>query len=198
MDRQPKVKYQKSTPFFADGRAAREPVEGTVPMGYSIPSKAGAPTAQDLAAAITSQYGYFSRGQDYTNTGIIDGEWGDGLPMEATPALLARGKERFQINCAICHGDLGDGAGVISKYNYSPPIANLLQDTFRSMPDGQIFHVITHGKGPEGQWTMFPYADKITVEDRWAIVAYVRALQKSTRATLADVPEEHRKTLESK
>ncbi len=198
MDRQLKYKYQKPSDFYADGRAARPPVEGTVPMGFKIPAKAGGLTGQDLLAAIKSPYGYFSRGKDYIDTGEMNGEWGTGLPFEVTLAVLERGRDRYNINCAVCHGELGEGNGPVSKYNYSPPIANFHQDLFRNMPDGQIFHTISKGKGVPGQWTMYPYEEKITVEDRWAIVAYVRALQRSTKGTLEDVPQADREALEAK
>ncbi len=90
----------------------------------------------------------------------------------------------FNIDCAVCHGATGIGNGITSKYGLLS-IANYHQDKYREMADGQIFDTITHGHN-----TMMAYGDKVTVKDRWAIIAYIRALQRSQNATINDVPEE--------
>jgi len=163
MDWQYKVKAQKPSDFFADGRGARRPVTGTVPLGYEKPlSKDAAPT--------TSEY--------YLN-GTMGDYFGDGMPDEVNvdTALLERGGERFQIFCGPCHGASGNGQGMVSKYWAIPPTANLLDPRVAALPDGQIFWTITYGKGLMG-----PYNGAIPVEDRWAITAYLRALQGAAEA----------------
>jgi len=164
MDNQYKVKAQKPSEFFENGQGAQKPVEGTVPMGYT------APVGDSVA---TSSFD-FSRGSDYYNTGLFGDFYGKGFPEEIKmdEAFLARGKERYQITCTPCHGDSGNGAGVISKYWAIPPTANLIDPRVKAMPEGQIFWTITHGKGLMG-----PYNGVLSVSDRWAITAYLRGLQ---------------------
>jgi len=187
MDRQAKVKFQASSGAFADGSGARRPVSGTVPMGYEIPSATGVPEAERIAADIRSPFGDYSRGTDYLNTGRIGEFWGTGMPFPVTREVLERGRERYGISCAVCHGETGGGNGQVSNFWAGAPIANLLDDRIRQLPDGQIFDVITNGKGVAPTWTMFPYGDKLTVEDRWAVVAWMRTLERSQRATVADL-----------
>ena len=101
------------------------------------------------------------------------------LTAEGASALIQRGKERYGIYCAVCHGASGDGQGITGTYGV-PGIANFHSDTFKSAtyPDGRMFEVITHGKGMMG-----PYGYNIPVNDRWAIVAYVRTLQLAKEAS---------------
>lgn len=193
MDRQEKIKYQKPSDMFADGQGARKPVAGTVPIGFELPE--GDKRAADGTAV--SSYG-FTHGDDYYNSGRFGDFYGAGFPAEITvdAALLARGRQRFDINCSPCHGASGNGAGTVSNFWVGfPPTANLLADPAKALPEGQIFSTITHGKGLMG-----PYNGIITVSDRWAIVAYVRALQfgssakyegevKTTFDTLQSPPE---------
>jgi mono/diheme cytochrome c family protein len=190
MKRQSKVKYQKPSSFFSDGRAARPPVEGTIPMGYDIP---GHPTQNSNVPPgdISSPLGEFSAGTDYMNTGKMGDQWGTGLPLPVTPELLERGQKIFSINCAVCHGATGQGNGITSKYGLLG-IANYHQDKYRQMADGQIFNTISHGYN-----TMMAYGDKVTVKDRWAIIAYMRALQKSQNARIEEVPADRRAALEA-
>jgi mono/diheme cytochrome c family protein len=189
MKRQSKVKYQKPSDFFADGRAARPPVDGTIPMGYDIP---GHPMQNsEVPGDINSPLGEYTAGTDYYNTGKIGDQWGTGIPLAVNLDLLRRGQKVFSITCAACHGATGQGNGITSKYGLNG-IANYHQDKYRTMADGQIFNTITHGFN-----TMMPYGDKITVKDRWAVIAYLRALQKSQYARITDVPEEQRKVLEA-
>jgi mono/diheme cytochrome c family protein len=165
MDRQEKVKPQKPSEFFADGRGARMPVEGTIPLKANVEN-------------------------EYLATGKMGSNWGDGIPVELTLATLKRGRERYTISCQICHGATGAGTGITGKYGMNP--ANLQQEMYRSMSDGEIFNTITHGKN-----TMFGYGANITPEDRWAIIAWLRVLQRSQNATLADVPETERAQLQT-
>jgi mono/diheme cytochrome c family protein len=190
MKRQSKVKFQKPSLFFSDGRGARPPVDGTIPMGYDIP---GHPMQNSEVPKddISSPLAEFSAGTDYMNTGKMADQWGTGMPLPVTPELLVRGQKVFTINCAVCHGATGQGNGITSKYGLLG-IANYHQDKYRQMADGQIFNTITHGFN-----TMMAYGDKVTVKDRWAIIAYMRALQKSQNSRLEDVPADYRAALEA-
>lgn len=186
MDHQPKFQPQHPSRFFSDGRAARKLVDGTVPIGYTLEGR----FLQAGAKNQTFDSG-FANLNDYQNTGRIGENYGDGIPVEVTSELLDRGQERFNINCSICHGLVGDGQGVVQKIASWATVANLQDDRIRQQPDGQIFNTITHGKN-----TMGAYGPNIALEDRWAIVAYIRALQKSQRAALADLPQERQKELQ--
>ncbi|MEO6054926.1 MAG: cytochrome c [Chthoniobacterales bacterium] len=190
MDHQPKVKAQVSSSFFADGRGARQPVADTVPMGYSMPMHK---PVDGSTGSSTSPYKniQFSVSPDYYNTGKMGDQWGTGIPMEVTPALLDRGQKRFNINCAVCHGATGEGKGIASKYGIVA-IANFHDKRLRDMADGEIFNTITHGKN-----TMMSYGANVQVPDRWAIIAYIRALERSQGATINDVPAEERVKLEA-
>lgn len=107
-----------------------------------------------------------------------------------TMALLERGRERFDIYCAPCHGRFGDGNGVIVQRGFPHP-PSYDSDALRNAPSQHFYDVITHGYG-----VMFSYADRVEPEDRWAIVAYIRALQASASATVADVPADQRSALQ--
>jgi len=124
----------------------------------------------------------FSSAPDYYNTGMMDDQWGTGIPMQVTAEFMERGRQRYTINCAVCHGDAGDAAGIATKYGLAA-VANLQLERIRVMADGEIYNTIVHGKN-----TMMGYGHNIQVPDRWAIVAYLRALQRSQQTTTADVP----------
>jgi mono/diheme cytochrome c family protein len=191
MDHQPKVKAQVPSAFFADGRGDREPVPGTVPMGYAIPLHKPVDGSVGEAEGPYAQV-YFSSGPVYLDTGKMDDQWGTGMPFEITPELMERGRERFTITCSLCHGATGAGNGIASKYGLAT-VANLHQERIRAMADGEIFNTITNGKN-----TMLGYGDRIQVQDRWAIIAYLRALQRSQGgATIDDVPADERAALEA-
>ena len=166
MDEQYKVTFQKPSAFFENGSGSRKPVEGTEPMGFVFPH-GGNPEA------ITSSLD-FGGASEYFSTGQFGDYFGSGYPEELTldEAFLARGKEGFEITCTPCHGSSGNGQGVVSKYWAIPPTANLIDARVSALPEGQIFWTITQGKGLMG-----PYGGVLPAQDRWAIVAYVRALQ---------------------
>lgn len=165
MDNQYKVRAQKPSDFFENGQGARTPVEGTEPIGFEFPITSEGVTGSNLD---------YSSGSDYLNTGLFGDFYGKGFPSELKmdEAFLARGKERYQITCTPCHGESGNGLGVVSKYWAMPPTANLMDPRVKDMPEGQIFWTITHGKGLMG-----PYNGVTSVRDRWAITAYLRGLQ---------------------
>lgn len=164
MQRQAKFKAYQPSSFYPDGLAMRDPPDGTVPYHGLLD-----PTVETGLGA-------------------------DGKPLAVSPvpfdqALLARGKAKFDVNCAACHGVLGDGDSQVAL-NMSlrrPPSLHL----YRDRPDGYIFQVITKGFG-----LMPSYAHSISVHDRWAVVAYVRALQLSQHASVDQLPAELRGRLE--
>ncbi len=187
MDHQPKVKAQVPSEFFADGRGNREPVPGTVPLGYEAPVSKENPFPDEGKYRMVR----YSSGTDYDNTGRFGDQWGTGIPMPVTAELMQRGQERYTIFCGVCHGASGGGNGVAGQYGLVA-IASLHQDRLREMADGKIYNTITMGKN-----TMLGYGSKIPVDDRWAIVAYVRALQMAQTATINDVPPAERAALET-
>jgi hypothetical protein len=127
----------------------------------------------------------------YFSTGKDGATFGNGIPVEVNMALLKRGQERYNISCAVCHGPVGLGNGITTEFGLVG-VANLHDARIGAMPDGEIFNTITHGKG-----VMLGYP-QIKVEDRWAIIAYLRALQRSQRGTMIDVPETERESLLNK
>ncbi len=170
MDDQDKIKAQTGSIFFADGMGSRRPVLGTVPKNADsgiMPLEFGA-----------GRSGYYFDGKQ-------DGAFGNGMPKELalenesdSIGLLARGKDMFNVHCAICHGESGNGKGVVAAYfAKADPIImvpTLLTALPATHPDGMIYDIITNGKGGMGA-----YKHNIPVRDRWAIVAYLRALQAS-------------------
>ena len=110
-------------------------------------------------------------------------------PLAVNAQLLVRGHQRYTIYCAPCHGQLGDGNGVTKKYGMAV-VANLHDKRIVQLGDGEIFHVISNGRN-----LMQSYAAQVEVQDRWAIVAYVRALQLARLGSVDDVPEPQRATL---
>lgn len=193
MVRQPKVRAQTELNFFADQRGGRQPIEGTVPLGYDMPLPNDEGQAVDAAGEMAMRpWLGFSEGTDYYNTGKMGENWGTGIPVDVTPALLQRGEQRFNINCAVCHGPLAGGDGIVKQYGLTT-VVTLQDDRIRNMADGEIFNTITHGKN-----TMMPYGPRVTVNDRWAIICYLRTLQRSQHASAEDVPAAHQAELENK
>jgi mono/diheme cytochrome c family protein len=205
MVRQPKVRAQAPLDFFADGRGPRLPVAGTVPVGYEMPARnashsdAGGskPKTEGTPPGMTGDAPEeahmriaFSAGTDYFNTGKMGDQWGTGIPFPVTRELMERGQQRFNITCAMCHGAAAGGNGITKQYGLAT-VVSLQDDRLRKMSDGEIFNTITNGKN-----TMMAYGPNIVVSDRWAIIAYLRALQRSQHATIADVPEDRRAELD--
>jgi mono/diheme cytochrome c family protein len=176
MDRQPKLRPQAHNSLFADQLSSRMPVEGTVPR------------SQPTVVANREVYPFED---NPLNTGRVPGttNFVETLPLPVTEQLLARGQQRYTINCAPCHGASGDGKGITSKYQMLA-MANFHDVRLVKMPDGELFNTITYGKNLMGG-----YGPNVTIADRWAIVAYVRALERSRLASLDDVPESQRSTL---
>lgn len=176
MDRQQKLRPQVPNAFFPDGRSSQLPPSGTV--ARSRPMTVGNETV-------------YAFQETPVTTGRITGTTNfiELNPFPITQSLLGRGQERFQITCAPCHGAQGDGKGVVSKYGWAT-IANLHDKRISTQPDGEIFNTIGNGKT-----TMSGYASNVSIEDRWAIVAYLRALQLSRVAVIDDVPADKRALL---
>ena len=190
MVRQMKVRAQAPLNFFADGRGPRLPVAGTVPIGYEMPKPQTTETQAPGVDRWSHPNASFSVGTDYYNTGKIGDHWGTGIPLEMTGELMERGQQRFNITCAMCHGAAAMGNGIVKQHGLAT-VVSLQDERIRKMSDGEIFNTITNGKN-----TMMAYGPTIIVPDRWAIIAYLRALQRSQNAAIADVPEEHRADLD--
>lgn len=159
MDRQMKLLPQKDNEFFADYRSSQLPVLGTIARGAPY---------QDWPV-------YTGRITGLTN-------WVANNPLPVTEQLMARGRQRFEINCLPCHGPQADGNGIAKKYGMAV-VANLHDKRIVELADGEIFQTITYGKG-----LMSGYGPNIVPPDRWAVIAYLRALQRSHLGDLNDVP----------
>lgn len=174
MDDQDYVKTQRPSAFFADGMGSRKPVAGTVPRGFE-------PGGVDYAFGAGPSFGNSDR---YIDTGRIGDAYGAGMPEELgltdenTAGFLRHGRERYNVSCMPCHGEAGNGKGTVAVIGI-PTVADLMNFPETSYPDGKMFETITVGKGLMGG-----YGYNIPVNDRWAIIAYVRALQ-SARASSA-------------
>src|SRR5438067_2592251 len=141
----------------------------------------------DLRSSRAPVEGTVARGQlhedTYFYTGKVGANPGDYMPFPVTEEVLQRGRERFDIYCTPCHSRLGDGNGMIVQRGFQHP-PSYHTDRLRKAPLGYFFMVMTEGFG-----AMPDYASQIAPDDRWRIVAYIRALQLSQAATMADVPE---------
>jgi cytochrome c553 len=162
MHNEPKMIPQRGSEMFADHRGARPQVENTVARGQL-------------------------REDSYFYTGVAQGANGyreerDMMPFPVTMTVLERGQERFNVYCTPCHSRVGNGLGEIVERGYKPA-ANLHDQVRMTQPLSHYFYVMTHGYG-----AMPDYSDKLTPEDRWAVAAYIRALQLSQAATAQDVP----------
>jgi len=193
MVRQMKVRAQAPLAFFADGRGPRLPVAGTMPIGYEMPKPQtiATPAAPVEVPQPHARVG-FSVGTDYYDTGKMGDRWGTGIPVEVTRQLMERGQQRFNITCVMCHGATAAGNGITKQYGLAT-VVSLQDERIRKMADGEIFNTITNGKN-----TMMAYGPNIMVADRWAIIAYLRALQRSQNAAIVDIPQEHQGEMEKK
>ncbi len=158
MDNQEKYKAQEKSPFFANGSINRMPIEGTVARGELY---------EDVA---------YHTGAD------INGKMIKTIPIDVNMELLLRGQGRFDIFCSPCHGKTGEGNGIIVQRGMLQP-TSFFDERLVAEPVGQIFNVITNGKN-----NMPSYKAQIPVEDRWAIVSYFKALQKSRSMSASDIP----------
>ena len=136
-----------------------------------------------------------ARGQLNEDQPFFEGKLGGQLvstfPVPLTRQLIEHGRESFDVYCAVCHGKSGQGDGMIVQRGFPAP-PSLHEERLRQAPVGHFFDVITNGYG-----IMYPYASRVTTEERWAIIAYIRALQLSQHATLEDADLAHREQLQS-
>jgi mono/diheme cytochrome c family protein len=167
MYNQPRYKTYAEDEFFRDGASARSLPPHTVARGHA-----------DLDTE------YFEGKTD-------DGKLVEAFPKAITRATLDRGRERFDIYCAVCHGRSGEGNGMIVQRGFPAP-PSYHTERLRSAPVGHFYDVITNGYG-----VMYPYAARVEPADRWAIAAYIRALQLAQNATLDDVPAADRSGLQT-
>ncbi len=176
MHDQPKFKPLRPNAMFDDGGSARPLVEGTVPRA-SARDESFRPswlvTPKPTAVLETNDVSKVTQ-----------------FPIPVTAQVLDRGEDRFNIYCAVCHGRVGDGRGMIVQRGFRQPPSYHI-DRLRSAPIGHFYDVVTNGFG-----AMPSYDDQITPRDRWAIIAYIRALQLSQHAPVSDVPSENRGKLE--
>lgn len=212
MDYQPKFKAQTTSNVFADGRAMRPPVAGTVARGslrddmrlfYGIEPEGAdqtASTTRPIRFASFLQEDADGEGAEDSNAGgegqageeedPNEPNWTTEFPMSVTDEVMARGRQRFDIYCAACHGLAGDGDGLVTRRamalqqgTWSQP-TSVHTDYVKKQPVGKLYNTITNGIRK-----MPGYSHQIAVEDRWAVVAYLRALQKSQDAEIEEVPE---------
>ncbi len=185
MVRQPKLRPQAPSEFYQDGWSSRPHPSGTVAntKPYVID---GEPVKINGKSVFPYEDTPLTTGRITGTTNFIELS-----PVPVSVKLLNRGQERYNIYCQPCHSPTGNGQGVTSKFGVGG-IADLHSRRVVEMTDGQIFYTITHGS-PAG--LMGPYGPMIPVEDRWAIVSYVRALERSQLATITDVPEADRAAL---
>lgn len=179
MQDQPRYKAYKKSEFYPDGRASRETPEGTVARGQLREDKAFytgkiANADPNAVAQTTTDAAGNTLVTSFPNAV-------DTFPMPVTKELVDRGQERYNIYCIVCHGPVGSGDGMIVRRGFSKP-PTYHDDRLRNAPVGHFFDVMTNGWGK-----MNSYSDKLTPADRWAVVAYIRALQ------LSQNPEESMK-----
>ncbi len=178
MKRQLKLRPQTPNAFFPNGLSSQLPVAGTVPQAKAV---------------VIGGREYFPHEDVPVFTGRLPGTTTNFVatnPLPVTAELMARGQQRFTIYCSPCHGQQGDGNGITKKLGAMAVVANLHDKRIVEMTDGEIFNTISNGKNLMGA-----YGPNVPVEDRWAIVAYLRAVQLSRLGTVDDLPQELRATL---
>ena len=177
MKRQAKLRPQNANGFFANGLTSQLPQPGTIAQ------------SKPLLVAGREVYSFEDAP---VNTGRVAGttNFVELNPYPVTAPFLARGQERFNIYCAPCHSQLGDGNGVPKKINAMAIVANLHDKRIVELTDGELFNTVSYGKN-----NMQGYAPQIPVEDRWAIIAYLRALQLSRLGSVDDLAPETRAKL---
>jgi mono/diheme cytochrome c family protein len=194
MAKQPKYLPLEASEFFEDGRSARPLISGTVARGHlrtdnNLFGSKRRPAEEAVRAAGIIGAG----GNNFFSSlplALAQSPYVDTFPFPITTEVLQRGQERFAIFCAVCHGHQGYGDGMIVQRGFTRPPSYHI-DRLRAAPVGYFYDVITHGFG-----SMPDHAAQIAPKDRWAIVAYLRALQLSQYARLSDLPEAERQAAE--
>ncbi|MCG3160930.1 MAG: hypothetical protein JMDDDDMK_02006 [Acidobacteria bacterium] len=197
MQNQPRYEPLEQSSFFNDGRSSRQLVAGTVPRGalreniFQPAAKIGAGRGQ-IGQAATGQPANSQPGNNQAGNVSAPGAMPAGLndfPMPVTAETLARGQEQYNISCTPCHGLLGYGDGMVVQRGFPRP-PSYHTEQLRSSPNSHYYDVITNGFG-----RMWNYADQVEPDMRWAVIAYIRALQISQNARLDDVPQDQLKNL---
>jgi mono/diheme cytochrome c family protein len=179
MQDQPKAKAFRESSFFRDGLSSRPLVPGTVPRGYLradrefyLGKKANSGA---VAAGQPASTGSPATSNAPANPAALYPDDVETFPIPIDKAALDRGQQRYDIYCSVCHGMTGNGDGMIARRGFNKPLpASYHQDRLRQAPVGHFFDAVTNGWG-----AMPSYATQISVEDRWKIIAYIRALQLS-------------------
>ena len=171
MDRQPKLRPLEPNSFFANGMSSQPLVKGTVRQSEAIPLADGSDVYP-----FETEHPAVSGLQTGTTNAVVN------IPLEVSMGLMERGREKYTISCVPCHGGQGDGNGVVKYFGISA-VKSLHDPDVVKQSDGDIYRTITVGKG-----VMKGYANTLSIEDRWAIVAYARALQLSRLGTEDEVP----------
>ena len=171
MDRQPKLRPLEPNSFFANGMSSQPLVKGTVRQSEAIPLADGSDVYP-----FETEHPAVSGLQTGTTNAVVN------IPLEVSMGLMERGREKYTISCVPCHGGQGDGNGVVKYFGISA-VKSLHDPDVVKQSDGDIYRTITWGKG-----VMKGYANTLSIEDRWAIVAYARALQLSRLGTEDEVP----------
>jgi len=190
MQDQPKVKPLRGASFFSDGLGSRQPIEGTIARGQLRDNRelfTGKKSGAGTATAGPTQQQTANAQQPAPNTnsqqaGAKQNSFPDDVvefPIPITKEVVLRGRERYNIFCSVCHGMTGNGDGMIVRRGFRRA-ASFNDDRLRQAPAGHFFDAMTNGWG-----AMPSYASQIPVQDRWAIVAYIRALQQSQQNTAA-------------
>ena len=175
MDRQPKLRPLEPNSFFENGMSSQPLVKGTIARSQPITSN-----GEKEVYPFEEKHMVVSGYESGTNTVAA-------IPIPVTSQLMERGREKYNISCVPCHGGQGDGNGVVKYFGFSA-IKDLHDPNVVKMNDGQLYRVITVGN-QEGKGLMKGYANTLDITDRWAIVAYVRALQLSRLGKEEEVPE---------
>lgn len=187
---QPRYTSLAPSPLFANGNSARTPPPGSVAAaaGEAADSSGGRRGQVKASTPIAPALPLDGQGDSLAQGDV--GERDAANPLPLTLALLQRGQQRYDIYCAVCHGAAGDGDGMIVRRGFPAP-PSYHSERLRDAPDSHFFQVITHGYG-----VMYPYADRVPVRDRWAIVAYIRALQLSRHAPVNQLDASDRAQLQ--
>ena len=181
MDFQAKYKAQGRNPFFENSMNDRPLPVGTIARGNAL----------ELAEVFSENYLYpVAQNESLYSGKTENGDFYNGFPIEVNNELMSLGQHKYTIYCLPCHGATGDGNGITKQYGMIAT-ASYHDKRLRTMPEGEIFQTITHGKGQ-----MNSQYDKLSATERWAVIAYVRSLQRAHNATIDDVPAQHRKALD--
>ena len=175
MQDQPKAKPYRSSTFFKDGLSSRPLIPGTVPRGWLRADKEFYTGKKNRTEVTNAKASAASTGTTATTAAEAYPDDVDKFPFAITQDVLTRGRERFQIFCSVCHGMTGNGDGMVYRRGFRLPApASFHQPRLQQAPVGHFFDVMTNGWG-----AMPSYASQVPAQDRWAIIAYIRALQLS-------------------